>query len=172
MIHVGLDPGWESFGYAVRLDSTLLIAGNLVPSSYADLRYFIEDGLKANLSLPDSEVGTTVTMERFVTYQDKFSQVSENVLMVIGAVVLSFQQANIPVDLVRAIDWKIRVMKYLVRTKGLNNPFTSFDKKFSVWAAKQLMGETTVLKSTHEADAICLSFLPDIEKYNARKHPE
>lgn len=167
---IGLDPGWESFGFAVMKNGTLLVTGNLVPSSYSDLRDFCEDlAYKLSLNLYGLDDTVYVTMERFVAYKNILSSASENILMVIGAVALMFQQGDVSPGLVRAIDWKPEVMKYLARTKDLTNPFTSFDKKFSAWAAAQLTGDTGTLKSTHEADAICLSFLPYIKEYNANR---
>jgi hypothetical protein len=69
--------------------------------------------------------------------------------------------------MVRAIDWKPKVCKYLVRKKGFNNPYPSFDKQFSILAANTLSGGDT--KVDHEADAVCLSYLGMIEDFNATK---
>jgi hypothetical protein len=51
----------------------------------------------------------------------------------------------------------VRLCHYLVKAKGLSNPYTSFNKKYSLWAAEQLSGQK--FKSDHEADAVCLSYM-------------
>ncbi len=173
---IGIDPGWASCGYSVTLDGKVLVKGNFVPrdevgpaevlvGAVERLTSLVEDGLK--LVHEDDSLKSIFKMyiERFVAYKGVQSEVNEAILMFIGAVIHKFESGGAVVVPVRAIDWKPKVCKYLVRTQNFNNPYPSFDKKYSILAASALSG--LQFKTDHEADAVCLSYLEIIDRYNA-----
>ena len=173
MITLGIDPGWASCGLALREYGKITKATNIVPRDIGSREMFgltdITDYIK------DEFLGTEFTwvsdidavyMERYVAYKGIHSDMSEKILMFIGALQYYFLADGVPVHMVRAIDWKPKVCKYLVRTKGFNNPYPSFDKKYSILAAKELSGISGV--TDHEADAICLSYLSVVVEYNSK----
>lgn len=108
---------------------------------------------------------TSACLERYVSYKGVNTAEAENILMLIGGLrqALRYSQASLPFDvlLVRAIDWKTDLVKYLVKNKGFDNPSTSLDKKFSIAAAKCIIGNHEI-KTDHEADAICLAAYPSL----------
>lgn len=150
---VGIDPGWASFGIARQGKGSLVKVDSYIPRDYASTKEFLEI-LKENYNKPDM-----VFIERFVAYQGVHSDASEQILMLIGAVRYFYELQGVQVFMVRAIDWKPALCKYLVRNKGFNNPYPGFDKKYSILAAKEISGEGIARKVDHEADAICLSYL-------------
>ncbi len=164
--HLGIDPGWKNLGVALikqSVDKTVapVAVGTTVmnPSSYKNIAEFIN---KLDAVIDDHDVTLdTVTIERYVAYQNVQSAETENITMVIGALhyYFNFQWAIDP-RMVRAIDWKTALVKALFKKKGFNNPSTSLDKKFSIAAADSCMGKVLALKTDHEADAICLAALP------------
>jgi len=156
---IGVDPGWASFGVAISKDEVLLTKKSYVPKTFSSISAFIlelESLLTGTYSLGEADF-EKVFLERFVSYSGIQAD-GEHVLMLIGALVYYFEsRRKVEVNLVRALDWKVKVCQYLVKAKGLSNPYSKLDKKFSVWAALSLTGDT--VKSDHEADAMCLSFL-------------
>lgn len=164
-LYIGIDPGWSSCGFHVRTDSQVFASGVYVPkelgSFYSAKQYLIN--LVTNPSKEHNGIRTALkghyvqaSVERFVAYKGVVSEASEDILMFIGAVTSSLQELGYEVGLVRAIDWKPKLAKWLVRNKNFDNPSTSFDKKFSLAAAEALTGKKP--KTDHEADAICLSY--------------
>ena len=172
---LGIDPGWSSCGVCLQLEGKVLGAKNFVPSEYGTPWDFYNSGLLPWLEplLKDGEVYiSNVRMERFVAYAGVHSEASEKILMLIGALAYALEEScsyinAVDIGLVRAIDWKQKLCKYLVRTKGFSNPYPSFDKQYSILAAKTLWPEFT--GSNHEADAVCLSFLTIVEDHE-RNH--
>lgn len=154
MLTLGIDPGWSSCGWAVNdSEKGIISSGNFVPK---------EKGMvNAVHNLSPSVVGVleTVFIERFVAYRGVQTSSSEDILMFIGALQFYFLSLGLKVELTRAIDWKPKLCKWLVKNKGFSNPFPSFDKNFSLLAAKTLSGADSL--TDHEADAICLSYLHD-----------
>lgn len=138
-----------------------MIVKSYVPSSYPTYSFFLSE-LWKDISLPDCSKGQ-LYMERFVSYSNVMSDASEDILMMIGATKLFFESKGFGIHMVRAIEWKSKLCKWMFRNLRFNNPSTSFDKKFSIAAAKALLdafgGDSRTIKSDHEADAICLSFL-------------
>lgn len=161
--YVGIDPGWQSFGICVRKPGEEALVRSYVPSQYSSLVKFVWD-VSNELLVPSlkSCSRTVATIERFVPYGNVQSSAGEDTLMVIGAFRYYFESAGAKVSLTRAIDWKQKLCKYLVKSQGFSNPSASFDKKFSLAAAKALLGRS--LTSDHEADAVCLSFFGEIIK--------
>ena len=146
-----MDPGWASFGLAkVNEEGTLISAEGFVPRDFG-LTKFVNDKFSGITNIE------TVVLERFVAYEGVHSNVNEPLLMLIGALQYRFENEGVKVGLVRAIDWKPRLCKWLVRNKGFSNPAPSFDKKFSLAAAEALSG--VKFKTDHEADAVCLAYL-------------
>lgn len=161
--YIGIDPGWQSFGICVRKPGEEALVRSYVPNKYPSLEKFVGD-LSNELLLPSLNtcVDTVATIERFVPYGNVQSSAGEDTLMVIGAFRYYLGSAGAKVNLTRAIDWKQKLCKYLVKSQGFSNPSASFDKKFSLAAAKALLGRS--LTSDHEADAVCLSFFGEIIK--------
>ena len=159
MITIGIDPGWASFGCAVSRDGVLVNKNSFIPRNYGDIEGFISklDGWILEQHYPLTE-DVTVYIERFVSYGGVQTD-PENILMLIGALDYFFKTNYSKPILVRALDWKVKLCHYLVKTRGLSNPGKTFDKKYSLWAAEQLSGEK--FTSDHEADAVCISFLTE-----------
>lgn len=172
---IGIDPGWASCGYSLTLDDKVVTSGNFIPRDHVAEGEVLSGGIDYLTNAIEHEamcqdegyrIAATNKMyiERYVAYKGIHSDTSEAILMFIGALIHRFEFDGVGVFPVRAIDWKPKVCKYLVRTKGFNNPYPSFDKKYSILAAKTLSGLD--LKSDHAADAVCLSYLGEIDKYN------
>lgn len=163
--YIGIDPGWQSFGICVRKPGEEALVRSYVPANFPSLNEFCKD-VYSTTGLPfffeDSPLEFQVTIERFVPYGNVQSSAGEDTLMVIGALRYMFEGADATVNLTRAIDWKQKLCKHLVKSQGFSNPSSSFDKKFSLAAAKALLGRS--LTSDHEADAVCLSFFGEIIK--------
>lgn len=149
-MYIGIDPGWASCGICFFNPEGEVSSSNSEPRSLGLTPFIFSkfDGI-TNVS--------SVVIERYVAYEGVHSPTSEDILMLIGALVFYFEQQRIPVFLVRAIDWKPRLCKHLVKTKGFKNPSTSFDKHFSLAAAESILGYKP--GTDHEADAICLAYL-------------
>lgn len=163
MITIGIDPGWSSFGIAIRDGDKILSKTSFIPKEHITIANFIHElgyWLSSKVSPYENQnYEFKVFIERFVAYAGVQSSASEDILMLIGALDYFFSINYTKPRLVKAIDWKVKVCHYLVKSKGLSNPYTKLDKKYSIWAAEQLSGET--FKSNHEADAVCLSYLTD-----------
>ena len=157
MLHIGIDPGWASTGIA-KYDSEAKswVFGNFVPRDEG-----ITSFIFSQFNGITKEQASQVVIERFVAYKGIHSDASENILMLIGAILFRFEKDEVPVNMFRAVEWKPALCKWLVKNKGFQNPSSSFDKKFSIAAAKCIVGdEEGIGKITdHEADAICLAFL-------------
>jgi len=170
---IGIDPGWASIGYAViDEDGSLRNEYAEIPRNYGTPYKFIEKMWMDlhTMPIPGNRDPSTyvhftdVYLERYVTYGGVQTD-PENILMIIGALQYFFESHGIEVHMVRAIDWKPKVCKYLVRTKDkFHNPYTSFDKNFSLLAAREISGFE--VKSDHTADAICLGYLKRIDEFN------
>ena len=158
MITIGIDPGWASFGISITKDGSLLGVKSFVPKNSQTIHGFISvlDAWIDSTCIVTGPTQFEIYIERFVTYGGV--QVDpENILMLIGALDYFFTTHYSKPILIKALDWKVRVMHHLVKTKGLSNPGTKFDKKYSIWAAENLSGQK--FKSDHEADAVCLSYM-------------
>lgn len=150
-LYLGMDPGWASFGLAkVNEEGKLVSAEGFIPRDFG-LTEFVNSQFSGITKVE------SVVLERFVAYEGVHSNVNEPLLMLIGALQYRFENESVKVGLVRAIDWKPKLCKWLVRNKGFKNPASNFDKKFSLAAAQALSG--VKFKSDHEADAVCLAYL-------------
>ena len=168
---IGIDPGWKNLGFAVsylnthtgKVHKSFTCTYN--PSSFSNINEFITH-LDCDLELTENLV--SVTIERYVAYEGIHTSEAENINLVIGALIHYFGGTNskwaIEPVLVRAVDWKMKLVKALFKKKGFNNPSSSLDKKFSIAAAKAVIdyedGKVEELATDHEADALCLSTLP------------
>lgn len=167
---LGIDPGWKSCGVSLLKDGKIIFTKNYIPESYGTPRDFIEHGLWEDLDSLEIDNIDELFIERYVAYAGVTSSASEEILMNIGALCFWFGITfDCRITLLRAIDWKTRLCKYLVRNKGFDNPYPSFDKKFSVLAARAISGMEEI-KSNHEADAICLSYMKEVEIYEAQRN--
>ena len=166
MLSIGIDPGWSSCGWAIvdTASGQVLGSGSYVPKESGSIYYAVKalrDSIKESLSEVEYPDIKQVFLERFVAYRGVQTSSSEEILMFIGALTYFFELQVVPLTLVRAIDWKPKINKWLVKTRGFSNPYDSFDKKFSLLAAKTLSGKESL--NDHEADAVCLSFLYQVE---------
>lgn len=163
MITIGIDPGWSSFGIAITKDNALISKQEYVPKDFGDISGFISELRKHILLILDShsevwDTNNKIYIERFVTYGGVQTN-PEEILMLIGALYYFFSVEYSRPTLVKAIDWKIKICQYLVKSRKFSNPYKKLDKKYSLLVANTLSGVT--LQSNHEADAICLSYLTD-----------
>ena len=159
--YLGIDPGWVNLGAAIVKHSgttwDLVKSHTFNPSKHTEFPDFlcgwIDDCLPGYM--PQG-----ACIERYVSYKGVNTAEAENILMLIGglrqALLYSSPVPPFDVSLVRAIDWKTDLVKYLVKNRGFDNPSTSLDKKFSIAAAKCIIGNYDI-KTDHEADAICLA---------------
>lgn len=165
---VGIDPGWSSFGICVREpDINQVTYHNFIPKDLPSFISIVKLLEETYPSFLNSEFkNNQIFIERFVPYNNVQSGAAEDTLMVIGMLRHYFESKGSSVFLYRAIDWKSKLCKWMVRNKSFSNPSKGFDKVFSVAAAKCLLESEgfTFKGSTHEADAICLSYLTFICK--------
>ena len=102
------------------------------------------------------DVEKVILLERYVAYAKVHNSASEQILMLIGALLLAFAKAGYKVLATRAIDWKTKLCKHLFVEKGFKNPGKDFGKVYSMAAAKELTGRE--FKNDHIADAVCLGY--------------
>lgn len=155
--YLGVDPGVANIGVAITTES-----GELVESCVLDFKGLTEMHLIA-AEIADKANSYEVQkayVERFVAYKGQHSSSSEDILMFIGALTYAMRWDCVT-QLYRAIDWKPKLCKHLVKTKGFDNPSSTFDKKYSRAAATCITGQK--VKTDHEADAICLSYMWKVE---------
>lgn len=148
---IGIDPGWASYGYArVNEKGELVEAWGSVPKTFGLTRFHKE-------KVPAPEMGSQLVLERFVAYEGVMTDSSEIILMMIGATQYYHESRGCSVKLVRAVEWKTALCKWLVKHRGFKNPSERFDKVYSKAAAECLSGKP--VKSDHVADAICLAYV-------------
>lgn len=151
---LGIDPGTVNIGVAVTNDDGALLFSTVLNCHELG---GIDKVVAEILSICDTYKVNTCSIERFVPYKNIFSNSAEEILMIIGAVWYGLKLRGIQLHLLRAIQWKPALCKYMVKTNGFSNPSTSFDKKYSLAVAEAIT--KTKIKTTHEADAIGLSFM-------------
>ena len=151
-VFIGVDPGSVNLGYAIiSNEGKVLGVGGMNPS----LIGLTETVQKISSLVPDKTI-PILSIERYVAYKGVMNSASEEILMLIGALVYEFERREETVLQFRAIDWKPELCKRLYKDKGFKNPSSKFDKKFSMAACKELTG--MIPSNDHEADAICLAF--------------
>lgn len=167
--YVGIDPGVKNLGVAILVkndeDFSLVFSGVFSVQKDDFLKGIYEILLKIN-SVKD-EICTSPTslsyvcIERFVPYKGMFSDIDEEILMIIGALKLALlmdKSVADPVLFMRAIDWKIKLSKMLYK-KGFRNPVKTLNKTFSSTAANFILNKPNSTETSHEADAICLAYM-------------
>ena len=178
--YVGVDPGSRNLGLSlVRRDSdteiNLVKSWALDPSKHSDFIEYFDNLLTTEIeqdyiklecnTCPPIEF---VTIERYVPYNNIFTQDAEVIVQIIGKLdlyfnTLMYERNGIMVNnisQVRAIDWKVPIVKALVRKKGFDNPSSNLDKKFSLAAGSAVLSKPQEYATDHEADATCLACLP------------
>lgn len=172
---IGIDPGWKNLGIALVKEEagkiSLVQSAAINPSSFKVQLQALET-FKAIKAIPEGEVNF-LTMERYVSYQNVMTAESENILMLIGALrqFAGTWVTDSDILLLRAIEWKMELVKTLVKNRGFDNPSTSLDKKFSIAAAHACLDIQGKFETDHEADAICLACLPLLRKRYGTKQP-
>lgn len=164
---VGIDPGWKNLGLAILREDEdglkILSTQTLNPSEMGGhgkaawkIRGLVLDAVRQQHVDPE-DVLIHVAIERYVSYNNVNSAETENILMLIGALLCALDGISVQVDMYRAIDWKTELVKLLVKNRGFDNPSTSLDKKFSVAAAHACLDIPGEFHNDHEADAVCLA---------------
>lgn len=154
-LFLGVDPGWKNLGWCVSdIDGDPLLYGTMNPSEY-------ELGKVPQVIL--SSLGSKakdlkgIAMERYVFYDGRYNADSEHILMVTGQLQHMAASQDMFIKMFRAIDWKTALAKVLYKGQGWENPSDSFDKVYSIAAAKAATGME--FKVDHVADAACLAYL-------------
>lgn len=164
--HVGVDPAWKNLGVSIVKEDIsngeihLVASCVMNPSTYKNIPEFVTElwnWIVLELTKTEEEpIITSVTIERFVAYAGVSTSETENICMIIGALQYLFKDTQ-PLML-RAIDWKMALVKALHVQKGFENPSPKLDKKFSIAAAEACLNEKKgFLKTDHESDATCLA---------------
>lgn len=167
--YTGIDPGSRNLGFAqLSIDELGIVR------SY-DVEHVDPQTLGFNQTLEflhavHSPISQQITIERYVAYKGVHNAASEEILMIVGGLRFCFSQYKI--DLLRAIEWKPRVCKYLVKNRNFDNPSLKFDKIFSMAAARCIVGfEKDLIKTDHVADAICLAYYGYITHVSETQKP-
>lgn len=167
---IGIDPGWKNLGLAVvcrevgKEEIQLVYSGTLNPAELGGILPTLKKVCEIVEPLLFDADKVYSGIERYVAYGDTVTHESENILMLIGALVVGMNYFNKATDntkMVRAIEWKTGLVKALFKWKKFSNPSTKLDKKFSVAAAKCILNGEEI-ETDHEADAIDIAALPFI----------
>ena len=161
---IGIDPGPTNIGWCcINQDRTFYLGGVYLPkddeSVYNICRKLIGNIIHETMTGIDDNFYAMI--ERFVPYGGTFTNQSEKVCELIGALTFCLQHHSIPVIKGRAIDWKPAICRKLFLSEGFTNPEKSFNKKYSIAVAEHISGKT-VFKTNHEADACGLAFYASI----------
>lgn len=164
---IGIDPGWKNLGLGIvrraegETDIELIYSSTFNPAQLGGILPAVTKIVEVVSSTLDRSVLDSVTfnMERYVAYKGVQTTDSEDIIMLIGALYYAFNYEMVEAGLVRAIDWKMWLVKQLFKKRGFTNPSTSLDKKFSIAAAKACISNDKEFDTDHEADAICLACL-------------
>lgn len=164
---VGIDPGWKNLGLAILREDenglTLISTHTLNPSEmggHAKAALIIRSLVLKAVSADQTDIENlqvSLAIERYVSYNNVNTAESENILMLIGAILCAFDDISSNPGMYRAIDWKTELVKLLVKNRGFDNPSTSLDKKFSIAAAHACLDIPGKFNNDHEADAVCLA---------------
>lgn len=161
--HLGIDPGVKNLAIALIEGSGRLVKGksfDMMPDG-VDILGAIPNLYSSLREVWDEQKITSVGIERFVPYKGVHSASTENILLLTGVLIGICQtRLNIgpppEIKLLRAIEWKSRLCKHLVRTRQFDNPSSTFDKVYSKAAAQVITNET--FKNDHVADATCIAY--------------
>lgn len=176
LISLGIDPGWVNLGAAsIMVEEDQLVLLNSVTLNPSSMEPPARASTILSSVVPEHDGFIEIdslTMERYVSYKDKLTPITEDILMLIGGLAeCSSQVLGVYPSLLRALDWKKELVKLLVRHKGFDNPSNSLDKQFSIAAAYACLDDLNgkEIKTDHEADAICLAALPLLRRKYAAK---
>lgn len=180
-LFIGIDPGWKNLGVSLlrladpeKFKFEILLSKTFNPS-LDPLRFAhslpieIIKGLEEKF-LPEFLL-RNLTMERFVPYKGIQSAESENILILMGNIQMMFYLNNpvseqpLPINLVRAIDWKIPTLQFLNKYFNFENDEAALNKKFSLKAAKSIVTNPELIKTDHEADSVCIAAFPYVEEF-------
>lgn len=165
-LSLGMDPGWKNFGIALleqTEDKKVKVVKTEVLHPYqCDTHWGISELIYNFLLLDGNDPPfwpDVVGIERFVSYNNVDSAETENILMTIGAAA-GYLQRRTKKDpyMYRAFEWKVNLNKFLVKEKGFSNPSTSFNKVFSLAAAKACIDFEYDFKTDHEGDACAIAY--------------
>lgn len=154
-LFLGVDPGWKNLGWCVSNgEGEPQLFGTMNPSEYelGTVPKLILDSLGSKAKNLKG-----LAMERYVFYDGRYNADSEHILLVTGQFQYMAASLGMETKMFRAIDWKTTLAKYLHKRNGWENPSDSFDKVFSIAAAKEVSGME--FKVDHVADAACLAAL-------------
>jgi hypothetical protein len=171
---IGIDPGWKNLGFAITRQEIgnesieLVYSAAINPSEWGIIGTVNHLSKIIDCNLPNITIhapDVNVMIERYVPYNNIMTGESENITMLIGALYLGIDYyTKHEVGLVRAIDWKMNLVKALFKWKKFQNPSNKLDKKFSIAAAKAIVNVEEI-ETDHEADAICLASLRFVPGY-------
>ena len=173
-VYLGIDPGLKDLGWALVTEDFSVIETGVINSFDAEddkvdlvegssniptygIRKTIWTLSNKVLGTPPSVEGTG--MERFVSYADKQTALSEPINILIGGLLFTMPS----VYLCRASDWKIFLGHHLLQTRGWRNPSSARDKDMSFALCKEFTGK--VPATSHEADAICLAITRSLKSW-------
>ena len=168
---VAVDPGWKNLGFAIVRrkvgdeNISLVYSCVLNPAKLGGILPCLTKVCKLiEEYIPHNASKVYSGLERYVAYQGVNTSESENILMMIGALVVGmhyFNKGTSNTNMVRAIEWKTSLVKALFKWRKFNNPSAKLDKKFSIAAAKCIIGDIKI-ETDHECDSICIAALPFI----------
>lgn len=153
---LGIDPGVKNLGCALYSKDSEKVLRTGHHNFKGKTALEVVSSLEAFLDSDAQEVGTLV-IERYVAYKGVTGQAAEDILLIIGALIYWANTKGWKVYAVRAIEWKSFLVKYCSKN-GFSNPSSDLDKKFSMALAAWVAGDIKI-KTDHEADAACLSYL-------------
>jgi Holliday junction resolvasome RuvABC endonuclease subunit len=159
---IGIDPGWKNAGIALLCQDEnglrLVCSHTLSPFALGGVVEGVDEVIKIiSKHVHPSDVAS-IGIERYVSYNNVNTAETENILMFIGALRygLATFLGSANCELYRAIEWKMALVKLLVKNKSFDNPSTALDKKFSIAAAHACLDIKGEFSNDHEADAVCL----------------
>jgi len=117
------------------------------------------------LNIPATGEVKNVVIERYVPYSGVNSSSSEPVNMLIGMLCLIYR--DVEVSLVRAVEWKFKILKMLYKERvengsGFSNTKKPGDKNVSIDIFRHVTGDKSKI-TNHEADAFCMAYLKYME---------
>ena len=168
-IYIGIDPGWKNCAYSIVEPSGTMGKVQVIKTGVLNPSENEYECVKTLSDLvKDYDVKKYLTIERFVPYNKVFSSDSENITMLIGMLKAEFYSKVEELLLIRAIDWKIKLVQINNKLFGYQSPSTILDKKYSLSIAKFITNNYE-FKTDHEADATCLASTPLFNSYRPRK---
>lgn len=172
-VSLGIDPGWNNLGMAAVVGKYGKEIKDFRVEIQACGSYNVSENPEqfvANLICKYEGFPADLTIERYVSYANVRSGESENITMLIGMIRMRYHllqlapNDKINVRLIRAIEWKTKLVQMLNKHFGFENPSLDLDKKFSIAAAKFICINPNEIKNDHIADSVCLAALPLVER--------